>query len=230
MYESIKVEYNDLCECIIFKVLNKYRLKKNKEFFQGDIAKFIDIIDKIMYAIDNKILKFNDKNKTINQIIKICAIDCNGNNTDNDNNYNKKKKEYICDKCNKQFNKKSYYDTHINKKYSCDKNNTCGYCEKKFCRSNYLTKHLTICKKKIIDETDNELVNKAKKYVKGILIYECHKCSKIFNKKSHYVTHINKKIPCNIDSKVCEYCEKKFCRNNYLTKHLLICKMKNNKI
>ena len=34
--------------------------------------------------------------------------------------------------------------------------------------------------------------------------YNCDKCGKEFNQKSHYTTHMNKKNPCVIDSKIKE--------------------------
>jgi DNA-directed RNA polymerase subunit RPC12/RpoP len=52
---------------------------------------------------------------------------------------------YICEKCNKEFNKKSNYITHINRKYSCNKIEEiktiykCEKCNKEFNRKfNYL--------------------------------------------------------------------------------------------
>ena len=34
--------------------------------------------------------------------------------------------------------------------------------------------------------------------------YSCEKCGKEFNQKSHYTTHINKKNPCVVESKIKE--------------------------
>ena len=34
--------------------------------------------------------------------------------------------------------------------------------------------------------------------------YNCEKCGKEFNQKSHYTTHINKKNPCVVESKIKE--------------------------
>jgi uncharacterized C2H2 Zn-finger protein len=34
--------------------------------------------------------------------------------------------------------------------------------------------------------------------------YNCEKCGKEFNQKSHYTTHINKKNPCVVDGKIQE--------------------------
>jgi uncharacterized C2H2 Zn-finger protein len=37
--------------------------------------------------------------------------------------------------------------------------------------------------------------------------YNCEKCGKEFNQKSHYTTHINKKNPCVVESKIKEMIE-----------------------
>ena len=34
--------------------------------------------------------------------------------------------------------------------------------------------------------------------------YSCDKCGKEFNQKSHYTSHINKKNPCVLESKIKE--------------------------
>lgn len=53
---------------------------------------------------------------------------------------------YTCDRCNKEFNKKSNYITHINKKISCVKKEsidiTCEYCGKELCNLRYLRNHI----------------------------------------------------------------------------------------
>jgi hypothetical protein len=85
---------------------------------------------------------------------------------------------HICEKCNKEFTKKSTYVYHINKKIPCVKQNniivktckkvvnnknaldlTCRYCLKGFCRKDVLQKHiLGKCKiKKKDDEEKNEI-------------------------------------------------------------------------
>jgi hypothetical protein len=57
--------------------------------------------------------------------------------------------------------------------------------------------------------------------------YKCEKCEKIFNKKSNYITHINKKNPCNEDGTECKYCQRIYSRKDYLKKHMELCKKKN---
>ena len=58
--------------------------------------------------------------------------------------------KYFCPKCNKEFDKKSNYDTHMNKKKPCnpefiDSNKTCVHCGKLFSRTTGLTLHKSIC-------------------------------------------------------------------------------------
>jgi len=58
--------------------------------------------------------------------------------------------------------------------------------------------------------------------------YTCPKCDKIFDKKSNYDAHMNKKKPCNpefIDNsnKTCIHCAKIFSRTTGLTLHKTIC-------
>lgn len=67
---------------------------------------------------------------------------------------------YICDKCKHEFNKKSNYDKHINRKFSCSINDViiCVQCSKTFAsRSSLLRHQKTYCKKKNIIIEDNRL-------------------------------------------------------------------------
>src|SRR5579872_5396539 len=69
--------------------------------------------------------------------------------------------------------------------------------------------------------------------------YKCDKCNKIFDKKSNYVVHINKKYSCNKDIQltpintdaapndsdiaeniICNYCKKTFSRQSSLIRHI----------
>lgn len=63
-------------------------------------------------------------------------------------------------------------------------------------------------------------------YINGKKNYQCSKCDKIFNKKSNYNQHINRKKPCIsnnktiIDTKLyCPDCNKKFSRRDNLNTH-----------
>jgi uncharacterized C2H2 Zn-finger protein len=100
-----------------------------------------------------------------------------------------------CDLCNKEFNQKSNYLSHINRKKSCiinnDTNNInninykCNKCNKEFnYKTNYLS-HINRKKSCIINDNTNNI------------IYKCDLCNKEFNQKSNYLSHINKKNPCN---------------------------------
>ena len=88
---------------------------------------------------------------------------------------------HICDKCGKEFYKKSTYVKHINRKTSCvdqenkqqkEQNKICEYCNKKFSRLYTLKNHMLKCKqkpteleelKKIIIEMKQEMNEKLDK-------------------------------------------------------------------
>jgi hypothetical protein len=57
----------------------------------------------------------------------------------------------------------------------------------------------------------------------------CEKCNKVFNKKSTFMDHINRKNPCTDTGTQCKYCEREFSRRDYLKVHMEKCKLKNNK-
>jgi hypothetical protein len=74
---------------------------------------------------------------------------------------------YKCEKCNKEFIKKSAYTSHIIRLNPCVKDlipviNDCSYCKKIFSNKYILKSHLNICKKKVI-ELDNNNVKELKK-------------------------------------------------------------------
>jgi len=62
-------------------------------------------------------------------------------------------KKYKCEKCNKEFNRKSGYDSHISRIRSCVKdnniNNVCEYCNKHYSTRFNLNAHLNSCKEKL---------------------------------------------------------------------------------
>jgi hypothetical protein len=73
---------------------------------------------------------------------------------------------YICEKCKKEFNKKSAYDSHLSRKTPCIdndiyKNNTCNDCNKIFSTKFNLKKHMIICKK-IIANNDSAQIEELK--------------------------------------------------------------------
>lgn len=81
---------------------------------------------------------------------------------------------YKCCKCNKEFNHKTHYDTHINRKYPCKGNDIVSV------QSN--TK-LTEIQKSTLDENNK-------------IIFQCQHCSKILSSNEILRRHINKY--CNI--------------------------------
>jgi uncharacterized protein YoxC len=55
--------------------------------------------------------------------------------------------EYTCEKCQKIFDHKANYTTHINRKNPCDgAHKKCEYCEKSFTRKSSLDRHYNTCK------------------------------------------------------------------------------------
>jgi hypothetical protein len=67
---------------------------------------------------------------------------------------------YRCENCKKEFNRKSTYETHIQRKNPCKIdihiNNQCSFCDKKYTTKYNLNVHLKSCEKKQIDD-DNKL-------------------------------------------------------------------------
>jgi len=56
-----------------------------------------------------------------------------------------------------------------------------------------------------------------------MVVHQCPKCSKIFNKKSNLTKHLNKKIHCdgiNDSNLKCKHCGKQFCRKDSLNRHI----------
>lgn len=74
---------------------------------------------------------------------------------------------YTCETCEKQFNRKSTYDNHLDRKNPCklDNNtdNQCLYCEKGFTTKFNLNKHLKKCSKKLIDDNNKLQMEELKK-------------------------------------------------------------------
>ena len=74
---------------------------------------------------------------------------------------------HTCSKCKKEFNKKSSYDYHLNKKYDCEdgllkppsKRYDCPYCNKLIARGDNFLKHIEKCKIKNPLPTKNNIVN-----------------------------------------------------------------------
>jgi hypothetical protein len=87
---------------------------------------------------------------------------------------------YECNKCYKKFNRKCNYISHINRKFTCNKNLDIEINNnQEYKKSNII----------INDEYSNNKI-----------LYKCDKCNKEFNKKSNYLNHINKKKTCENDN------------------------------
>jgi DNA-directed RNA polymerase subunit RPC12/RpoP len=72
---------------------------------------------------------------------------------------------YICEKCGKEFNRKSNYMYHIENVKNCDKikenqNFKCNYCNTLFTLKNNLKRHEKFCKEKIKYENETISINK----------------------------------------------------------------------
>lgn len=74
-----------------------------------------------------------------------------------------------------------------------------------------------------------------------MVLYNCEKCDKVFNRKSTYIYHINRKNPClqeyisinkrmnpNESKHICVYCKKSFTTNSNMRKHEKRCIIKKN--
>lgn len=64
---------------------------------------------------------------------------------------------YTCDKCDKEFDKKSTYDRHLLRKKSCllKSQEVCIYCNDHFSSNSNRTRHEKVCKLKSVSETNN---------------------------------------------------------------------------
>lgn len=73
---------------------------------------------------------------------------------------------YTCDVCKKEFNRKSTYDNHLTRKNPCrldtSIDNKCIYCDKSYTAKFNLTKHLKICKQKLIEDDNQANINEIK--------------------------------------------------------------------
>jgi hypothetical protein len=82
---------------------------------------------------------------------------------------------YTCDKCNKEFTKKSNYITHQNKKKSCIKENIVDI-------SNTLVKNITMD-----DNNNNKIINNNE--IENT-IFNCLFCNQIFSRNDNLQRHI----------------------------------------
>ena len=110
--------------------------------------------------------------------------------------------KYICEKCNKEFNQKSNYDRHINRKKSCVSeektlqdihNTTCEFCSHVFSQLSALKKHKNICKEK---PTEMEELKTIMIQMKEIMDQQSQELKEIKNKPTN-ITNNNTYIQHN---------------------------------
>ena len=100
---------------------------------------------------------------------------------------------YKCQKCSKTFSQKSNYNVHINRKFSCIKEN------------NIIIPSEDIILK-ISDQIDKNKLNTTENHQKNILIHN---------------TIISKQISTKDKLEIlCEFCKTSFCRKDVLLKHI----------
>ena len=97
---------------------------------------------------------------------------------------------YKCDICQKEFNRKSTYDTHLSRKNPCKLdtciNNQCSYCDKIYTTKFNLNKHLKSCIKKSIEDDKQEQIDELKK-----LLFEHQKKLEELSKEKDKETNSN---------------------------------------
>ena len=100
---------------------------------------------------------------------------------------------YICNKCNKNFNRKSNYIIHINRKFSCIKNieyndinekvYECIYCNNEYSYKQSKYKHQLICKDKIKNENKINKLEEENQELKKLILELNNKVNKISSNK-----------------------------------------------
>ena len=97
---------------------------------------------------------------------------------------------YKCEKCNKEFTKKSAFASHSMRTSPCIKDiiiNECEYCNKTFSLKHNLTAHLKICKEKPnIDIVTQSQIEELKN-----MLYEQQKHNEELKKKVEELSHAN---------------------------------------
>ena len=97
---------------------------------------------------------------------------------------------YKCEKCNKIFTKKYNLTVHLNRIKPCNINNNDLYINTNDSEINTNDLKININELNINSTDDLNVINT---YFNIKKIYTCINCDKIFNKKSNYLYHINKK-------------------------------------
>ena len=106
--------------------------------------------------------------------------------------------KYTCKNCNKEFDRKCNYISHLNRKYPCkspviySKNGIlipkmeCSYCNKTYSTKYNLNKHHMICKSKKEVDFKDELLNK--------LLIEKEKTNMLLEKQQNQINKLNSKV------------------------------------
>ena len=113
---------------------------------------------------------------------------------------------YTCQKCSKTFSQKSNYNVHINRKFPCIKeDNTINTSENKIILN--------------LDQTNKTHQNTTKTH---------QNTTKTHQNTTENIIIITKSTNTNLVPEIiCEYCKKKFCRKDVLSKHIMKnCKVK----
>ena len=107
---------------------------------------------------------------------------------------------FICEKCKKDFTKKSAYTSHIMRINSCVKDNTisndCEYCNRNFSNKYNLNSHINICKKKKSEDDTKIQIEMLKKmlYEQQKKFEEQQKDNQELKKKVEELSHITEGI------------------------------------
>lgn len=103
---------------------------------------------------------------------------------------------YKCEKCNKEFYKKSAYDSHSLRLKPCIKEiieNKCNYCNKNYSNKYNLSVHLNICKKKGVELNKKSTLEELKELIKQELQKDNEELKKKLEeqqKKIEELTHL----------------------------------------
>jgi uncharacterized membrane-anchored protein YjiN (DUF445 family) len=113
---------------------------------------------------------------------------------------------YTCENCKKEFNRKSTYDNHLNRKYPCKlitfTDNQCIYCNNTYTTVYNLNKHLNVCIKKTIED-DNKLQLEELRKLFEKKFEEQQKNNEELKKKVEELTHeTNKNIISNSNNNI----------------------------
>lgn len=71
----------------------------------------------------------------------------------------------------------------------------------------------------IIKEEQLKNPKKLEKQEPEIIEYICDKCNKVFTTSHRLKRHLNRKYPCDKDSRICKFCEKLFYDSSTKNRH-----------